>query len=149
MKCLWCNHIIKGNVYFGFDRSFCTSNHRTNYMHKHWSLLQNYPFPYSHDLDWYPIVDEELGLQVIPEDEILSNSKDYVCINIKSQLSKRKTMIENETHADDFEEEKDKNICKYITNCIRVRSWHCLNLISQYINNLLMKTVLIKEKAIL
>ncbi len=117
-------------------------------MHKHWSLLQNYPFPYSHDLELYPMIDEELGLKVIPEEEELNNHKDYVCINIKSQLSRRKTMIEDKSHADDFEDEKDKNICQYITNCLRVRSWYYLNIFSQYLNNYIIKTVLVKEKTI-
>ena len=149
MKCEWCNNIIKGNVYLGFDKSFCRSNHRTDYMHKHWSLLQNYPFPYSHDLEFCPIIDEELGLKVISEEEELDISKDYVCINVKSQLCKRRNMIETVTHADEIDDKKKENICQYITNCLKVKSWHCVNIFSQYLNKFLINNILEKEKVIL
>ena len=50
MHCVLCEKIIKGDVFCGYDRSFCTEKHRNMFINSNQELLKEYPdaYPYAY-----------------------------------------------------------------------------------------------------
>ena len=47
MHCVLCEKIIKGDVFCGYDKSFCTEKHRNMFINSNQELLKAYPYPYN------------------------------------------------------------------------------------------------------
>ncbi|VVU95540.1 hypothetical protein CPAV1605_1291 [seawater metagenome] len=118
MNCSWCQQLIRADIFFAFDRSFCCEKHRENYASKNKKELVDYP-TYDNRSENQNMIESFLNFNIRPRKSNIKNESTTNETKLLSTIpesniiaqpknSPKKSIIKKR---DSFEEEASCSCC--------------------------------------